>query len=200
MPPAHPRPTSPHPMSWHTRRASAGPIAVSAPPSSSRASSSRTPNAHHTHPSRGVSSGFGRFKRRRELACPPAPSHRYSPTPAQISLTIGDGDGVGEGVPQSRGGRPKRRPRTSASLPEKKSGRPSAALRGYGRAHRALRARYAPFVASGKALCARCSLPITPDEPWDLGHDDLDRSRYTGPEHRRCNRATAGRHRKSRRW
>src|SRR5215207_10927405 len=28
--------------------------------------------------------------------------------------------------------------------------------------------------------------PITPDEPWDLGHVDHDRSRYAGPEHRKC--------------
>ena len=31
---------------------------------------------------------------------------------------------------------------------------------------------------------------IRPDEPWDLGHDDLDRSLPRAPEHRRCNRAT----------
>jgi hypothetical protein len=67
--------------------------------------------------------------------------------------------------------------------------RPTPAARGYRPAHRALRKRLAPLVASGCVRCARCGQLIRPDEPWDLGHSDWDRTRYSGPEHRRCNRA-----------
>jgi hypothetical protein len=49
-------------------------------------------------------------------------------------------------------------------------------------------------------LCASCGRPIHPNEPWDLGHDKLDRSRYIGPEHRRHNRATNKRKLFSRQW
>jgi len=70
-------------------------------------------------------------------------------------------------------------------------GRTSA--RGYGRRHQLLRARWAPIVATGTVDCARCHQRIPPGAPWDLGHDDTDRRRYTGPEHPACNRATNGR-------
>lgn len=69
--------------------------------------------------------------------------------------------------------------------------RPSAARRGYGPAHQQLRKREARRVDAGGVLCARCGRPIIPGSDWDLGHDDRDRSRYTGPEHSACNRATS---------
>lgn len=70
--------------------------------------------------------------------------------------------------------------------------RDSTTARGYGTAHQRERARHAPTVRAGLALCARYGEPISPDEPWDLGHTD-DRTGYQGPEHRRCNRSAGGR-------
>lgn len=64
--------------------------------------------------------------------------------------------------------------------------------RGYNAAHKARRKREAKNVEAGKAICWRCTQPIGPEEPWDLGHDDNDRTKYMGPEHVRCNRATKG--------
>jgi hypothetical protein len=62
--------------------------------------------------------------------------------------------------------------------------------RGYGLAHTKLRKRLEPLIRSGRAVCARCGKRIAPQENWDLDHNDYDRSRYLGPSHRRCNRAT----------
>jgi hypothetical protein len=59
--------------------------------------------------------------------------------------------------------------------------------RGYGTAHRALRARWAPLVARGGVRCWRCGKPIPAGSRWHLGHDDRDRSIYRGPEHASCN-------------
>lgn len=65
--------------------------------------------------------------------------------------------------------------------------------RGYGQRHRNLRAQWKPKVEAGKVNCWRCDKPIRPDDKWDLGHADDDRTRYMGPEHIQCNRATAKR-------
>ncbi len=64
--------------------------------------------------------------------------------------------------------------------------------RGYGSAHAALREQWQPEVKAGRAFCqaATCVEPtrwIRPGSAWDLGHTP-DRTSYTGPEHRKCNR------------
>jgi hypothetical protein len=63
--------------------------------------------------------------------------------------------------------------------------------RGYGQQHQLERAKWAPIVKAGRAICWRCRRLILPGQPWDLGHDDNDRRIYRGPECRGCNRATA---------
>ena len=62
--------------------------------------------------------------------------------------------------------------------------------RGYGAVHQAKRRSLEGIVATGRCICARCGFPIGRGEPWDLGHVDGDRARWSGPEHRACNRAT----------
>jgi hypothetical protein len=42
---------------------------------------------------------------------------------------------------------------------------------------------------TGTVVCARCGETITPNQLWDLDHDDANPNRYLGPSHRRCNRA-----------
>jgi hypothetical protein len=64
--------------------------------------------------------------------------------------------------------------------------------RGYGAAHRTLRAQVARVVDVGQAACARCGGPILPGEPFDLDHGP-DRSSYLGPSHQRCNRKQGAR-------
>lgn len=88
----------------------------------------------------------------------------------------------------------------------KPSGSTSAG--GWGTAHQKLRAGYVQRMAQGEQFnCWRCGRWINPAMPWDLGHDDMDRSITRGPEHRgrECpmggNRATYKRRvTKLRRW
>lgn len=63
------------------------------------------------------------------------------------------------------------------------------ATRGYGAQHQRLREEWKPKVEAGGVNCAYepCGKPIRPGEPWHLGHDDNDRTKYKGPEHRACN-------------
>ena len=72
--------------------------------------------------------------------------------------------------------------------------------RDYGVVHRAIRRKLAPVVAAGLAHCVRCGELISAGSAWDLGHDDFDRSRWTGPEHPKCNRGAPHRERVSRVW
>lgn len=88
-------------------------------------------------------------------------------------------------------GRPVPKGQSRCAAHSKDGERPSSARRGYGRAHQELRRTWAAKVAAGGVLCARCGQPIEPGSPWDLGHLDDDRSRYSGPEHAGCNRATS---------
>lgn len=69
----------------------------------------------------------------------------------------------------------------------------STAARGYGAAHQRERKRWEPIVKAGRASCWRCGRPIPPKGPWDLGHDDWDRTIYRGPECRPCNRGAGAR-------
>ena len=75
--------------------------------------------------------------------------------------------------------------------------RASTTARGYGASHQKLRTQWAPLVDAGRADChaATCLLPsrhIQPGTPWDLGHTPA-RDGWTGPEHRKCNRADGNR-------
>ena len=65
--------------------------------------------------------------------------------------------------------------------------------RGYGATHDRLRAAYQRRMDAGEHFtCWRCPRPVDPTN-WRLGHDDLDRSKYRGPECTPCNQATSGR-------
>jgi hypothetical protein len=72
--------------------------------------------------------------------------------------------------------------------------RPKAptATRGYGSAHQRLRAALVAALDPWQP-CPRCGEALGPDpDRLDLGHVDGDRSRYSGLEHRECNRGRRG--------
>lgn len=76
---------------------------------------------------------------------------------------------------------------------ERERDRPNSAARGYGHRHRERRKKWKARVEAGGVCCWRCGNQIIPGSEWDLGHDDIDRRVYRGPEHPKCNRATSGR-------
>lgn len=88
---------------------------------------------------------------------------------------------------------------TTARQPRARGQAPpgSTTARGYGWRHQQERARYAPLVAAGRAICPRCRKLILPGTPWDLDHiDHPDAHRlglYQGPSHASCNRSAAWR-------
>lgn len=69
--------------------------------------------------------------------------------------------------------------------------RRTTSQRGYGWAHQRVREQWAPKVAAGVVVCARCGKPISPGQRWDLGHTE-DRRAWHGPEHASCNRSAGG--------
>jgi hypothetical protein len=66
----------------------------------------------------------------------------------------------------------------------------------YGPAYRKVRKDYAATVDAGLVDCWRCGHRIEAGSKWHLGHVDGDPTRIAGPEHVRCNCATAKRDRR----
>lgn len=58
------------------------------------------------------------------------------------------------------------------------------------------RARHAPAVAAGAAVCCRCGRPILPGTSWQADHWPVAREHggtQTQPAHSRCNLSAGGR-------
>lgn len=86
-----------------------------------------------------------------------------------------------------------REPKCADCRRQAEQARGTRQARGYDAAHERLRAAYQARMNAGERFtCWRCAGPIDPAS-WDLGHHDQDRSRYRGPECRKCNRGTATR-------
>jgi hypothetical protein len=86
-------------------------------------------------------------------------------------------------------------PQHQAEHERNRNARPNTTSRGYGAAHQRMREQLLEAFVPGQP-CARCGQPILAAADADLGHDDQDRSKYAGLEHKRCNRATSGRARR----
>lgn len=69
--------------------------------------------------------------------------------------------------------------------------RGNSTQRGYGYSFQQQRKQAKAEVDAGLVNCWRCGQWIHPDDPWDLGHDDYDRTIIRGPECRHCNRSAA---------
>lgn len=75
----------------------------------------------------------------------------------------------------------------------REQGRDSRQERGYDAAHDRERASWQRAIDGGRLVdCWRCGDPIRGTE-WHLGHCDIDRSIYHGPECIGCNTRTKGR-------
>lgn len=75
---------------------------------------------------------------------------------------------------------------------ERDKARGTTTQRGYGATHQRARQQIKPAVEAGQVTCARCFKPIAPGEPWQLDHQDEDRTKYLGPSHKLCNLSAAG--------
>jgi hypothetical protein len=76
---------------------------------------------------------------------------------------------------------------------ERDRARGTKAERGYGPVFQRTRRMWVQRIALGGVECVRCGKPITSADPFDLDHDDNDRSIIRGPACPSCNRSAGGR-------